>query len=124
MQYSKVATAVMLDEKHLLFGLLSWFWKKKYAYEITLLSVAVSGIVEPEETFLGNGSVNTFPQQRTHTQQQNNRWTQWCFLCGPCRIKGKVVPLINYKHYAMKAYGGVVVEIHVFLTYTQYAVIG
>jgi hypothetical protein len=36
---------------------------------------------------LCNGSVNTFPRQRLHTQQQNNCWTHR-FQRGPFRMKG------------------------------------
>jgi hypothetical protein len=30
-------------------------------------------------SLLGNDTVNTFPQQRTHTQGQKDCWT-WCYL--------------------------------------------
>jgi hypothetical protein len=64
------------------FSLLARFKKKwKYAYEITLWSVCVSPL-----SLLGNGSVNTFLRHRIHTK---NCWTPR-FLCGPCRIKGKL----------------------------------
>jgi hypothetical protein len=38
---------------------------------------------------LGNGSVETLPRHRMHTQQQKNCWTIR-FLCGPCRIERKL----------------------------------
>jgi hypothetical protein len=37
-------------------------------------------------SLLGNGSVETLPLQRIHTQRQQNRSTRRV-LCGPCRIK-------------------------------------
>lgn len=37
------------------------------------------------QPLLDNGTVNTLPWQRIHSQQQNNCWTR-CFLCGPRRI--------------------------------------
>jgi hypothetical protein len=51
--------------------------KEMEAYDITLLCVCVH--LTPEdwksrgrrEPFLGNGSVNTFPRERIHTQQWN-----------------------------------------------------
>jgi hypothetical protein len=44
------------------------------------------GSVKIPVSLLGNGSVETLPRQRIHTQKYKNCWTL-SFQCGPCRIK-------------------------------------
>jgi hypothetical protein len=45
-----------------------------------------------------NGSINTFPQQRIHTQQHKDCWTGR-FLCDPCHITRKFVCFYVYRPY-------------------------
>jgi hypothetical protein len=52
----------------------------KYAYVISFLPVSVSPL-----TLLGNGSINTFPRQRIHKQQQKNCWKRR-YLYFACHI--------------------------------------